>query len=184
MADFDQAMIERAQRYPAFDILTSIPNIAGRLAAGFIAECRGLEPGVHPKQIEKYAGLNLRLSESGQYVGHRRISHIGNARLRCVLYQMAVQTTKVVPFVRRRYLQRQRKSSPYRKNVVASIAQLLKLVCTLINEQRPYEERPAERAMIRRLERKLEPKQTTKPKRRRSVRALGNPSTILPQCGF
>lgn len=172
----NEGMVERARRYPAFEILTSIPNIAGRLAACLIAECRGLEPGVHPKQIERYAGLNLRLSESGQYVGHRRISHIGNARLRCILYQMAVQTTQVVPFVRRRYLQRQLKGSGYRKNVVASIAQLLKVICTLINEQRPYEERPAERAMIRRLERKLEPKETPKRKHRRSVHRLGNPT--------
>jgi len=76
LAEFDQATIDRAQQYPAFELLASIPNIAGRLAAGFIAECGGLEPAAHPKQIGKHAGCNLRLSESGQYVSHRRISHI------------------------------------------------------------------------------------------------------------
>ena len=104
------------------------------------------------------------------------VSHIGNARLRCVLYQMAVQTSQSVPYVRRRYLQRQLKHPAYRKNVVAVISQLLKLVCTLVNEQRPYETRPGEWTAIRRLERKLQPTPNKKPTQRRSVHRLGNPN--------
>ena len=90
-------MTERASKFPEFKLLTSIPKIGNCLASGLIAECRGLAPGVHPKQLEKFAGLNLRLAESGSYSGQRRISHIGNARLRCVLYQMAGRPVRVCP---------------------------------------------------------------------------------------
>jgi len=176
LAAIDTQMAERAAKLPEFKLLTSIPNIGNCLAAGLIAECRGLAPGVHPKQLEKFAGLNLRLAESGTYSGQRRISRIGNARLRCVLYQMAVQTCQSVPYVRRRYLQRQLKHPAYRKNVVAAISQLLKLVCALVNEQRPYETRTGEWTEVRKLERKLKPTTNKKPTQRRSVHRLGNPN--------
>jgi len=54
----------------------------------------------HRKQIERLAGLNLYVHDSGQYKGRRRVSHIGNARLRWVLYRMASETSKYVPEIR------------------------------------------------------------------------------------
>jgi hypothetical protein len=81
-----------------------------------------------------------------------------------------------VPYVRRRYLQRQLKQPAYRKNVVAAISQLLKLVCALVNEQRPYETRTGEWTEVRKLERKLKPTTNKRPTQRRSVHRLGNPN--------
>ena len=65
-AVIDAQMTERASKYLEFKLLTSIPNIGDRLAAGLIAECRAWR-GVHPKQLVKFAGLNLRLADSGTY---------------------------------------------------------------------------------------------------------------------
>ena len=133
-----KALIERAARHRAFAILTSIPNISEWLAALFIAECRGLDATTHYKQIEKFAGLKLKVVNSGEFVGQRRISYIGNKRLRKVIYQMTQQTAKAVPQVRCRFLRRQLNQACYRKNIVAASAPLLKLIHALVKQQRPY----------------------------------------------
>ena len=133
-----KALIERAARHRAFAILTSIPNISEWLAALFIAECRGLDATTHYKQIDKFAGLKLKVVNSGEFVGQRRISYIGNKRLRKVIYQMTQQTAKAVPQVRCRFLRRQLNQACYRKNIVAASAPLLKLIHALVKQQRPY----------------------------------------------
>ena len=133
-----KALIERAARHRAFAILTSIPNISEWLAALFIAECRGLDATTHYKQIDKFAGLKLKVVNSGEFVGQRRISYIGNKRLRKVIYQMTQQTAKAVPQVRCRFLRRQLNQACYRKNIVAASAPLLKLIHALVTQQRGY----------------------------------------------
>jgi transposase len=113
-----KVLIQRAQQQPAFPLLTSIPNIAPWLAALFLAECRGLDAQTHYKQIEKFAGLHRKVSDSGQYVGHRRISYIGNRRLRKIIYQMTQQAIRPVPQVRCHFLRRQLKRSAYRQKML------------------------------------------------------------------
>ena len=53
-----------AQKTPYFNILTSIKGISEITAAWFIAEIPKLGDDLHFKQIEAFADLNLRLSES------------------------------------------------------------------------------------------------------------------------
>ena len=151
-----KAMIERVRDEWSFDILTSLPNINENLAAQFIAETRGPNRFGHFKEIEKLAGNNVRISDSGKFKGRRRISKMGNPRLRRVVYQMTTQTAKVVPQVRRRFLRRELKKKCYRKNIVASSSQLLRLIVALLKERRPYEERPDLDAHLAGLERKYE----------------------------
>ncbi len=128
-----------ASQFSEFDILSSIPNISDNLAALFIAETANPSRFDHYKQVEKLAGLNLRLSQSGQYAGQRRISGIGNNRLRRIIYQMTVQTARVVPQVRCRFLRRQLKRKCYNKSIIAASSQLLKLIMVLLKEKRPYQ---------------------------------------------
>jgi len=130
-----------AAKTPYLDILTSVPGISHKLAVLFIAELRDLSLFSHYKQIEKLAGYNLRQSQSGQYSASRRISHIGNRRLSWILYKMSEETIKHVPEVRERFLKRQLARRCYRKNVVASVSNLLKLIMALIKENRCYEVR-------------------------------------------
>lgn len=139
IAQLQKVLIQQAQSLPVFQILVSIPNLAPWLVALFIAECRGLDANTHYKQIEKFAGTNLRLADSGNYNGPRRISRLGNRRLRKVLFQMTVQTAKVVPQVRRRFLQRQLQKGAYRKSIIAASSQLLRLIHALIKENRIYQ---------------------------------------------
>jgi len=148
----ESALIARARKDPTFSILISIPGISENLSARFIAETRGPGRFTHYKQIEKLAGLNLRLRESGDRKGARRISRIGNGRLRCIIYQMLHGTAKAVPQVRRRFLHRQLENPCYRKNLVAVTSQLLRLILCLVKGNRAYEERTQLQTDVQRLE--------------------------------
>jgi transposase len=141
-----------AERLPEYDILRSLKGISDITAALFLGELRDINRFSHFKQIEKRAGYNLRLSQSGQYVGTRHIAHIGNRRLAWVLYTMTEETAKWVPEVRAKYLRRQIKRRKHRKNVVASSPQLLKLIIALVKERRHYELRQDKVTEVRKLE--------------------------------
>jgi len=149
------ALVSLAQQLPEYDILRSLKGVSHLSAALFLAEVRDIHRFHHYKQIQKNAGLNLRLSQSGQYVGARHISHIGNRRLQWLLYSMAEETAKWVPEVRIKFLRRQLKSCKYRKNIIASTSPLLKLIMALVKEQRPYQMRSETVDQMRALEQQV-----------------------------
>ena len=131
-------LINLASTMKEFSILTSLMGISSETASLFLAEIRDISAFENYKQIEKFAGYNLRLTQSGKHVGSRRISHLGDTRLRWVLYRMTEETMKYIPEVRIKYLKRQLKKQVYRKNLVACIPQLLKLIFSLLKENRHY----------------------------------------------
>lgn len=162
-----EALVEAASESPCFAPIKSLRGISSLMAALFIAELR--DPGLftHWKQIEKMAGVNLYVSDSGQYRSRRRISHLGNSRLRWLLYQMVSETSKYVPEVRIKYLQRRLKHGGSRtKHLVACIPQLLQLLMALMREERSYEERAETAEQLQQLEARYQVVQASKGKRR------------------
>lgn len=140
-------LIKLASSMKEFSILTNLMGISDETASLFLAEIRDISAFDNYKEIEKFAGYNLRLTQSGKHVGSRRISHMGNCRLRWVLYRMTEETAKYIPEVRIKYLKRQLKKQIYRKNLISCVPQLLKLIFSLLKEERfyeYYEERVAE----------------------------------------
>lgn len=131
-----------AQKTPFFKLLTSIKGISEITASRFIAEIPQLGNDLHFKQVEAFAGLNLRLSDSGKMTGYRRISHWGNNCLRAVLYKMTEETKNHIPEVRVRFLKRQMKKANYTKNITACTSNLLKIIIALIRENKCYEYNP------------------------------------------
>jgi len=134
-----EELITLAKQTRYYEILTSLKGVSDKLAALFIAETRDLGQFTHYKKLEKYAGYNLRQSQSGQTIGPRHMSHIGNKRLSWVLYKMTEETAKYVPEVRMKFIRRQIKRTNYRKNLIASSSILLKLITSLVKENRTYE---------------------------------------------
>jgi len=134
-----EELITRAKERPEFERLTSLSGVGERLGALFLAEVRDLSRYSHYKHIEKLAGYNLRLFDSGRYSGTRHISSIGNCRLRWILYKMAEETARRVPEVRVKYLRRQLKRRNHVRNVVAVVPQVLQLIMAMEKRQRPYE---------------------------------------------
>jgi transposase len=160
----EKALVDLAQKDPTFPIIRSIPDINNNLTAQFIAETRGPARFDHFKQIEKLAGYNLRLSESGQYRGARHISGIGNPRLRRILFQMTQQAVKSVPQVRHRFLKRQLKHKRYRKNIVAASSQLLRLIVALIKANQPYHHKDDWKMSLAHLEQVYQKGKTSRPR--------------------
>ena len=80
-------MIKLAQELPDFNIIKSIPGIGDNLAARIIAELGDMTRFKKKNELVAFAGLDPRVSESGQNDGdHMHITKKGNKRLRCLLY--------------------------------------------------------------------------------------------------
>ena len=135
----DHELIQLAKQVPAYYSVRSLKGVSDKMAALFIAETRALKNVTHYKQIQKMAGTNLRLNTSGRYRGRNRISHLGNSRLRWLLFMMAKETAKYVPEVRIKYLKRQLKKRNYLKNTIACTSKVLQLILSLTKEERIYE---------------------------------------------
>jgi len=153
---FRAQIIARAKEKPYFNILTSIMGINELSVALFIAEVRDLHHFRHYKQIESFAGLSLRCSDSGTYRGYRHINHIGNGRLRSILYNMTVETKNHIPEIRICFLKRQMKHDRYRRNIIACSSNLLKLIMALVRANRPYEFREEKVKELHELENQIE----------------------------
>ncbi len=166
-------MIELAQKNEYFEILTSLMGISDISAARFIGECRDLSLFKHYKQIEKMAGLNLRLCDSGQGIGTRRINKLGNKRLSKLAYQMTTQTARFIPEVRIKFIKRQMKKQCYRKNIIAASPVLLKILMALIKGKRKYEYRQDKVMELARLELKYNPEKKNKKIRRKDKKGAG-----------
>jgi len=158
----EKALIEQTCYEPAFQWICSLKGVSDVLASLFIAEVRCIEDFKHHGAIAKLAGMNLKVSDSGTYRGRRRLSHLGNPRLRWVLYSMASQTTCYVPEVRAKYLRRSLKHANRTKNVVACVPTLLTLITTMVREQRPYYYNPSTEAEVSRLEEEVRNRRTRK----------------------
>ncbi len=145
-------LLARAKELPQFDRINSLSGVGNKLTALFLGEVRDLSRFTHYRHLEKLAGLNLRLYDSGRYSGTRHISSIGNCRLRWILYKMTEETARRVPEVRCKYLRRQLKRRKHVKNVVAAVPQLLQLIIAMEKHQRPYDLRPGTVAAMHTLE--------------------------------
>jgi len=138
LSKISSALIDIAGKNEHYMSLVSVKGISDVTASRFIAELRDLDDYTHYKQIEKLAGANVRLSDSGIYQGTRRISKIGNKRLLHLLYVMTSHAVRFVPELRIKFIKRQLRKKSYRKNIVACIPWLLKLLMALIREKRTY----------------------------------------------
>ena len=69
---------------------------------------------------------------------------------------MTVQTSKSIPEVRLKFLRRQLKKKNYRKNIIASSPQLLKLIFALVKERRSYQFRDNHKKELMALEKQYQ----------------------------
>jgi transposase len=145
-------LIKLASSMKEFSILTDLKGISTETASLFLAEIRDISAFKNYKEIEKFAGYNLRLTQSGKHIGSRRISHIGNCRLRWIIYKMVEETAKYIPEVRIKYLRRQLKKRIYRKNIISCVPQLLKLIFSLLKKNRFYKYNEERAAAMKRLD--------------------------------
>ena len=78
-----------------YEILLAAKGIGRRSAILLLTELAALDPTMTRREIVAYAGLDPRVCESGSSVHKQvRISKIGNARLRAILYMNAISAIR------------------------------------------------------------------------------------------
>lgn len=86
----EKAITEAVLRVDYVEKLLAIKGVGIITIAGFLAETGDIRRFKSPKQIQKYAGLELVESSSGKHKGRSRISKRGRRKLRRILYQVMI----------------------------------------------------------------------------------------------
>lgn len=125
---------------PTFRLLVSIPGIGPKTARTLLAEYGPRLLSASPKQMTRYAGLDIVLWQSGTSVNRRpRISKTGNWRLRRALYLAALAAARSHSPLADFY-QRQRQAGLMPKQaLVALMRKLLHLCHGVLKHQTPYQ---------------------------------------------
>lgn len=86
----EKVLEESIRKVKYVEKLLAIKGVGNITIAGFIAEVGDIRRFNSPKQIQKYAGLELVENSSGKHKGKSRISKRGRRKLRRVLYQVMI----------------------------------------------------------------------------------------------
>ena len=85
-----QSMTEVVMKVPYVEKLLAIKGVGIVTVAGFLAEVGDIRRFQSPKQIQKYAGLELVENSSGKHKGQTTISKRGRRKLRRILFQVVL----------------------------------------------------------------------------------------------
>lgn len=111
-----------------FKNVVTIPGVSLITAATIIAETNGFSAILNQKQLTSYAGLDVKLRESGNFKGKSKISKQGNAHIRRVLHfpaQSAIVHNKpITTFYERVNAKKQ-------KPMIAGVGVQRKLLCLI-----------------------------------------------------
>lgn len=86
----EKAIVETVLKVKHVEKLLAIKGVGIITIAGFLAEVGDIRRFQSPKQIQKYAGLELVENSSGKHKGRSRISKRGRRKLRKILYQVMI----------------------------------------------------------------------------------------------
>jgi transposase len=116
----------------------SIPGVGMITAAVIIAETNGFAAFSSIKQLTNYAGLNVKISESGTWKGKSKISKRGNSHIRKALYMPALSKKTNDEGTRLFYNRIKEKKGIGMIAVVAVERKLLGLMFTLWNKEEMF----------------------------------------------
>jgi len=130
---------------PEFKSLITIKGISDITACKLLAELEGFHKFRNSSAIEKLAGVNLHLNDSGKYSGLRVQSKIGNKRLRTILFIICQQMAQYDPSVRTKYLSLQLKRRCYRKNIMSLSSKVLRILFAIGTKHAIYSPKQLEK---------------------------------------
>ncbi len=90
LENINKVLEETIYQVQYVDKLLNIKGIGTVTIAGFVAEVGDIRRFKSPKQIQKYAGLELVENSSGKHKGRSKISKRGRRKLRKILYQVMI----------------------------------------------------------------------------------------------
>lgn len=120
------------------NILTSIKGIGVNSAIYFICEIQDIKRFQNYKKLIGYCGLDPVIHQSGKYKGKWKISKKGNAHTRRIVYLMAESVRKNVPMFKNYYIKKRNEGKTHTQAVIATSTKLLKLIYTLLSENRLF----------------------------------------------
>ncbi|HIW32831.1 MAG TPA: IS110 family transposase [Candidatus Paenibacillus intestinavium] len=138
-----------AEGLEEYRLLLSIPGIATNTAVRLIAEIGDIRRFDNPKQLNAFAGIDIRRYQSGKFIAKDKINKRGNKHLRKLLYIIIQNMVRLRRFGQNHFVDYydKLKKQPYNKcHKVASIAcvnKLLKTIFFLITHNMNYEYRLA-----------------------------------------
>jgi len=123
-----------------FGILTKITGVGGRSAILLLTELAVLDPTMTVKQIVGHAGLDPRQYESGSSVQKPpRISKVGNARLRRILYMNAITAIRHDRGARLFFAQLVARGKKRMQAIVAVMRKLLHGIWIVLQRRVPFD---------------------------------------------
>lgn len=120
--------------------ITSTQGVGLMTAVRVVAETNGFALITNAKQLTSYAGLDIRIKQSGLRSGKPSISHKGNSNLRRALFMPALAAVRHNPTLRRFYLRLVRTKANKMVALIAVARKLLCLIYALWRDNVPYEE--------------------------------------------
>jgi transposase len=127
---------------PGVEELLKIKGIGLVTAAGFIAEVGDIRRFSHPKQIQKYAGLNLRENSSGKQKGKTKISKRGRKRLRAILFRAMmplVSKNREIRAIHSYYTTRQNNPLKKMQSLILLCSKLIRVMYAILAKNVSYE---------------------------------------------
>jgi len=129
-----------ADLHEQFEILTKITGVGRRSAILLLVELAVLDPTMTVKQIVGHAGLDPREYESGTSVQKpSRISKVGNARLRAILYMNAITAIRHDRGARLFFAQLVARGKKRMQAVVAVMRKLLHGIWIVLQRRVPFD---------------------------------------------
>jgi len=141
---FHQKITDHLRRFPDLlreqQLLVSIPGIGEWTALRLLAEIPNLRsfPGV--RQVAAYAGLNPALRVSGTSLhGPTRLSKLGNAEVRAILYLPALVALRYNPRIAALRQRLREKQKHHRLILGAAMRKLLHLAYGVLRSGKPFD---------------------------------------------
>ena len=133
-------ILQHSTLEPAYQLLLSIPGIGDKTARTLMAEYGQQLLSASPKQMTRFAGLDVVLFESGSSVRKKpRISKQGNWRIRRALYLAALSAIRYNPTLAPYYQRKRQQGLQPKQALVAVMRRLLHLVYGVLKHQQPYD---------------------------------------------
>jgi transposase len=144
LKDIEYQMKELLQQIPYAKYILSISGIGVLSTAVLLGELGNPSYFRHPKQIIKYSGYDPVESDSGQWIGRKRISKKGRWLLRRYLYFMAMRVVYRSPYFESYYSRKLETKTKFgqiltkKEAFCAVIIKLIKVIFALLRDKRTF----------------------------------------------
>lgn len=124
--------------FKAVDRITKVKGLGVLTVVGVIVEANGFNNFQNRNQIVSFAGLDIRLNESGKYKGKTTISKHGNSYIRSMLYMPALSAKKHNTVLGPYYEQLAERKKVKKMATIAVMRKLLVLIFSLYRSGQDY----------------------------------------------